>query len=98
VVKTIHEKVPEAKILLLAVFPRGPKPDHDYPGQIKRVNETLSKLNGQDNVTYLDIGEKFLEPDGTLPKSVMPDLLHPNKKGYQIWAEAVKPTLDEMMK
>jgi lysophospholipase L1-like esterase len=98
VVKTIHEKVPEAKILLLAVFPRGPKPDDHFRGEIKQVNEELSKLNGKDNVTYLDIGEKFLEPDGTLPKDIMPDALHPNKKGYEIWAEAVQPTLDEMMK
>jgi beta-glucosidase len=98
VVKTIHEKVPEAKILLLAVFPRGMKPDDHFRGEIKQVNEELSKLNGKDNVTYLDIGEKFLEPDGTLPKAIMPDALHPNAKGYKIWAEAVQPTLDEMMK
>lgn len=98
VVKTIHEKVPEAKILLLGIFPRGDKPDDHFRGEIKQVNEALSKLNGQDNVTYLDIGEKFLQPDGTLPPDIMPDYLHPNAKGYKIWAEAVQPTLDEMMK
>jgi beta-glucosidase len=98
VVKTIHEKVPEAKILLLGVFPRGHKPDDHFRGQIKQVNDALSKMNGQDNVTYLDIGEKFLEPDGMLSKDVMPDYLHPNAKGYKIWAEAVQPTLDEMLK
>lgn len=98
VVKTIHEKVPEAKILLLGVFPRGNKPDDHFRGEIKQVNDAISKMNGQDNVTYLDIGEKFLEPDGTLPKSIMPDFLHPNEKGYKIWAEAVQPSLDEMLK
>ncbi|HEY2588040.1 MAG TPA: DUF3500 domain-containing protein [Tepidisphaeraceae bacterium] len=98
VVKTIHEKVPSAKILLLGVFPRGNRADDPFRAKIKRVNEAISKLNGQDNVTYLDIGEKFLEPDGTLPKSIMPDFLHPNAKGYEIWAEAVQPSLDEMLK
>lgn len=98
VVKTIHEKVPDAKILLLGIFPRGNKPDNHFRGEIKQVNEALSKLNGQDNVTYLDIGEKFLEPDGTLSSDIMPDYLHPNAKGYKIWADAVQPTLDEMMK
>ena len=46
----------------------------------------------------LDIGSKFLEPDGTLSLEIMPDLLHPNEKGYQIWAEAIENTLDELMK
>lgn len=98
VVKTIHAKVPEAKILLLGVFPRGMKADDHFRGEIKDVNEQISKLNGQDNVTYLDIGSKFLDPDGTLPKTVMPDSLHPNKKGYMIWGEAVGPTIEELMK
>ena len=47
---------------------------------------------------YLDIGPKFLDPDGTLPKDVMPDALHPNEKGYQIWADAIGPTLAELMR
>ena len=49
-------------------------------------------------VRYLDIGPKFLEADGTLSRDIMPDLLHPSLKGYQIWADAMNPTLDEMMK
>jgi beta-glucosidase len=49
-------------------------------------------------VTFLDIGAKFLDADGKLPASVMPDLLHPNEHGYQIWADAMNPTLDEMLK
>ena len=47
---------------------------------------------------YLDIGPKFLDADGKLPKDIMPDALHPNEKGYQIWADAMQPLLDEMMK
>ena len=48
-------------------------------------------------IYYLDINEKFLEPDGTLSKEIMPDLLHPNEKGYQIWAEAIEPMVAELM-
>ena len=40
----------------------------------------------------------ILEEDGTLPKTIMPDALHPNEKGYEIWAESIRPTLDELMK
>jgi beta-glucosidase len=99
VVAKLREKLPESKVLLLAVFPRGNKADDPYRAQIKDVNEALAKLDdGGQHVKYLDIGPKFLEPDGTLPKTIMPDALHPNEKGYEIWAEAMGPTLDELMK
>jgi beta-glucosidase len=55
-------------------------------------------LDDGKSVTFLDIGPKFLEPDGTLSKEIMPDLLHPNEKGYKIWAEAIQPTLSRLMK
>ena len=48
-------------------------------------------------VFFLDINEKFLGADGSLSKEIMPDLLHPNAKGYEIWAEAVEPTIAELM-
>jgi beta-glucosidase len=48
-------------------------------------------------VRFLSINQKFLV-DGKIPHDVMPDQLHPNAKGYQIWAEAMQPLLDEMMK
>ena len=57
-----------------------------------------AKLDDGRMVKFLDINPKFLGADGTLPKSLMPDLLHPNEQGYQIWADAMGPTLDEMLK
>ena len=94
----IHEKVPSAKILLLGVFPRGKSPADMARDRIKVVNFAIEKLDGHDNIKFLDIGEKFLEPDGTLPPEIMPDALHPNEKGYGIWADAIQPALDEMVK
>lgn len=99
IVNKVHEKLPNTKILLLGIFPRAEKADNPLRAKIKAVNEIISKLDdGGKTVTYLDIGAKFLADDGTLPKEIMPDALHPNAKGYQIWADAVKPTLDAMMK
>ena len=99
VVASLRERLPESKILLLAVFPRGMEPDHKYRAQIKEVNDAIAKLDdGGKHVKYLDIGPKFLADDGTLTREVMPDALHPNEKGYQIWADAIGPTVDEMMK
>ena len=44
------------------------------------------------------MSDKFLEADGTLPKSIMPDLLHPNEKGYQIWSDAMEAKVKELLK
>ena len=98
-VQALRAKLPDTKILLLAIFPRSQKADDAARARIKAINETIAKLDdGGKTIKFLDIGDKFLDADGTLPKTVMPDFLHPNAKGYGIWADAVKPTLDEMMK
>ena len=65
--------------------------------KIKEVNNIIAKLDDGSRVKYLDIGSKFLDPDGTLPKTIMPDSLHPNESGYRIWAAAILPTVHSMM-
>ena len=97
VVKSVRAKLPNAKVLLLGVFPRGEKADDPYRAQIKTVNDTIAKLADGKQVRYLDIGKKFLADDGTLTKQVMPDALHPSAKGYEIWADAIDPVVKEMM-
>jgi lysophospholipase L1-like esterase len=97
VVKTVQAKLPEAKILLLGVFPRAKQPADPFRAQIKTVNESISKLDDGKRVKYLDIGDKFLDEKGNLPADIMPDALHPNARGYQIWADAVGLVIDEMI-
>jgi lysophospholipase L1-like esterase len=97
VVNDIRAKLPESKILLLAIFPRGDG-GPEQQAQINEINPVIAKLADGKMVTFLDIGAKFLNADGKLPTTVMPDLLHPNEHGYQIWADAMNPTLAEMMK
>jgi len=99
IVKELNEKLPKTKVLLLGIFPRDPKPDTQNRTRIKAINEQLAKLDdGGKSVKYLDIGKKFLDDEGNLTKDIMPDALHPNAKGYQIWADAMQPTLDELTK
>ncbi|MCP4099082.1 MAG: acetylglucosamine-6-sulfatase, partial [Planctomycetaceae bacterium] len=62
------------------------------------VNELIKNYADDDSeVFFLSIGDKFLQEDGTLSKSIMPDLLHPNSEGYQIWAEAMEPTIQKLL-
>ncbi len=102
IVQAIRAKLPETKILLLGIFPRGADPTQPQVvgmrDKIKAVNAELAKLDDGKTVRYLDIGPKFMEPDGSLSKEVMPDALHLSRKGYQIWAESIQSHLDEMMK
>jgi lysophospholipase L1-like esterase len=97
IVKEIHKRSPPTKVLLLAIFPRGEKPNPQRE-KLKQVNEIIAKLDdGGKTVKYLDIGGKFLAEDGTLPKKIMPDFLHLSEAGYQIWADAVKGPIKELL-
>jgi lysophospholipase L1-like esterase len=92
IVKSLRQKLPKTKILLLAVFPRDEKPSSKRE-KIAAVNERISKLDDGQTIKYLDIGKKFLNDDETISREIMPDFLHLRRKGYRIWADAVEPTL-----
>jgi lysophospholipase L1-like esterase len=98
VVETLRKKLPAAKVLLLGVFPRDAKPGTGSRKNIAALNEKIAKLDDGKAVRYLDIGGKFLKEDGTLPKDLMPDFLHLSTKGYEVWADAMRPLLTELLK
>ena len=97
IVATIRAKLPETKILLMGVLPR--MKGYEKQGvKIAPINSLISRLDDGKAVRFLDIGERFKDPDGKIPVDLMPDGLHPSAKGYQIWADAMQPLLSEMMK
>lgn len=96
IVLQLQECFPEAKILLLGVFPRG-APNDPARRTIAEINERVSRLHNGERVHYLDIGQSFLDADGSIPRDVMSDGLHPSTKGYELWAEAVKEPLTALM-
>jgi lysophospholipase L1-like esterase len=97
IVEKLRAKLPTTKILLLAIFPRGAD-NNDPIRQINvKANEIISKLDDGQKVFFLDIGPKFVAADGTLSKDVMPDLLHLNPKSYEVWAEAIEPSVAKLM-
>ena len=97
IVEEFRMQQPQAKVLVLGVFPRGAEPEDERRAQIRELNGYLAELADEEGVFFLDIGEAFLAPDGTLPESVMPDALHPSAEGYQIWADAINETVSELL-
>lgn len=97
IVKHLREKQPQMKILLLAIFPRGATSDDKLRLQNEATNRMIAKLADDKTVYYMDINQAFLQPDGTLSKDIMPDLLHPNEAGYQIWAKAIEGKVKELL-
>ncbi len=87
-------KCPDAKIILMAIFPRGKTAADPKRAILQDINMRLAAGPGRHaGVTFLDITGKWLEPDGIISKDNMPDSLHPNQKGYAVWAEALKGLL-----
>ena len=97
IVKQLRKKLPETKVLLLGVFPRGANKADKRRQVNEGANATFKKIADGKSVHYLDIGQKFLKEDGTLPREIMPDLLHLSEKGYTIWAESIEAKLKELM-
>lgn len=93
IVETLKKKCPTSKILLLGIFPRGEKPADAMRKQNEATNAIISKLADGKTVEFLDIGQTFLQPDGTLTREIMPDLLHLSEAGYDKWADAIEPKI-----
>ncbi len=86
----VRQKCPGAHLLVMGVFPRGTKPNDSYRASIGALNALLAKsLAGLPDTTFLDIGTRFLAPDGSLPRNMMPDGVHPSEAGYAIWSRAL---------
>lgn len=97
IVTLLRARLPETKILLLGIFPRGAT----STDSIRRVNESINaRLRGfadGQHLFYLDLGHLFLDRDGRLKRDLMPDLLHPNEQGYRLWAEAMEAQLKTLL-
>jgi lysophospholipase L1-like esterase len=111
IVAMIRARLPGTRILVLGILPRGPRDMKRGPVTpamieeaamrkltIDAVNRDLAKLDDGKTIRFLDMSAAFLGQDGRIPYSLMPDQLHPGAAGYQLWADAMRPLLDTMMK
>jgi lysophospholipase L1-like esterase len=103
IVKEIQKRSAKTRILLLGIFPRANKKTEEenqaQMDKIRKVNEIIARLDdGGKTVKYLDIGDKFRDKDGKLPRKLMPDQLHFSAAGYRVWADAVKESIQSLLK
>ncbi|MBI1337530.1 MAG: acetylglucosamine-6-sulfatase [Phycisphaera sp.] len=97
ILKEVHAQLPNSKILLLAIFPRGDKPDDKGRLRNDEINKIIQTYADNKTVYWLDIGHVFLDDQGTLKRDLMPDALHPNIPGYRAWGEAMEPMIVKLM-
>ncbi len=93
IIEKLQARLPEMKILLLGVFPRGEKPDDALRQKNVAVNRLIKEFADGHKVHYLEINDKLMNADGTQNREIMPDLVHLSARGYAIWAEAIEPQL-----
>ena len=98
ILSLLQERRPKAKILLLSIFPRDEKPDGKKRLLNQEVNQRIQSFADGEKIHWLDMAPAFLAADGTLPKEIMPDFLHPKEVGYQKWAEAMENSIARLMK
>lgn len=95
-VRVCRAKAPRATIILTAIFPR----DDAMAAipVIARINANLRHLANGKSVRFLNVNDRLADSSGRLFEGMMnpADKLHPAVKGYQVWAEGLKPLLTEL--
>jgi beta-glucosidase len=97
IVDKLLKGIPEAKILLLGIFPRGEQPDDPMRIAVDQATKQFRVLADDKRVFFQDIGFAFKHNDGSLRVLLMPDRLHLNPNGYEIWAQAIDPLIMKVM-
>ena len=97
IVDVCRKKTPDATIVLTAIFPRGD--NIAVMPTIDRINAKLAAFADGRRVRFLSINDRLADADGRLVHGVLNerDQLHPTLRGYQIWADALKPILHELL-
>jgi lysophospholipase L1-like esterase len=95
IVDACRRRAPKATIILTGILPRND--NMAVMPEIRRINERLARLADGRTIRYLDITEKLADTEGRLLEGMMHDRLHPTIRGYQVWADALKPVLAELL-
>ncbi|HVG01307.1 MAG TPA: GDSL-type esterase/lipase family protein [Nitrospira sp.] len=93
ILTVLRTRLPEMKILLLGIFPRGATGADPLRQLNSTINDRLQQFADGRRVVYIDLSHLFLESEGRLKRDLLPDLLHPSEQGYRMWAEGMEPQL-----
>lgn len=93
----LKNRLPDTEVLLLAIFPRDASPDGELRQLNNQINERIARFAERKHVHYLNINDTFLDENGMLSEEIMPDHLHPNEYGYQLWAKAMQPKIEQLL-
>lgn len=97
IVQALRRKLPRTKVLLLGIFPQGRKADNARRGITDEANRMFKAIADGRMIHYLELGDKFMEPDGSITPKMMSDGVHPTAWGHEIWAKAMEPKVAELM-
>jgi lysophospholipase L1-like esterase len=97
ILRVMQTKAPGATIVVTGIFPRND--NMAVMPTIDKINANLAKLADGKRLRYLNVNEKLADRDGKLFDGMMnaADKLHPTVNGYQVWADALKPILTELL-
>ena len=95
ILATCQTKAPQAVIVLTGVLPRGDSPAAGT--LIASINERLAKRADELGVRFIDLRDQLVDRDGRLYDGVTVDGLHLSVKGYDLWAAALKPLIEEVL-
>ena len=95
IVKVMQEKAPNAVIILTGIFPRND--NMAVIPEINKINENLAKMADGKKLRYINVNDKLADENGKLYPGMTVDRLHPTPRGYQIWADALKPIFTEIL-
>lgn len=85
----VDKRQPDARLVMLPVFPSGELPTCERRRKIVALNRLLRKEAARRGAYWMDFYEKLLQPDGTISKSMMHDFVHIGDDGYRIWLDAI---------
>jgi lysophospholipase L1-like esterase len=98
ILELMHRKAPEATIVLTGITPRNDgRLGTTMMPTIDLINARIAKFADGKKTRFLTINDKLADRDGKLLDGMTADGLHLSVKGYQIWADALKPILTELL-
>ncbi|QJR82282.1 1,4-beta-D-glucan glucohydrolase [Alteromonas pelagimontana] len=98
IVDKVKKATPDAKVLLLAIFPRSAEAADELRQNNEQTNALLKQLAKEKGVMFDNFNKQFLTANGELTTTIMPDLLHPEEEGYEIWARQLEPYIDKYVR